>query len=171
MSKILGLDPGYRRSAIIAYEDGQVLAGAIPTNDELVEMLKRPNYAIGATLVVEQVQVFSSNYGVGQEVFDSVFWAGRFVQAWHPRPWDRIIRAKVRGHLGASKGGDAAVRQALIARFGPYKEQAIGTKASPGPLYGVRGDLWSALAIAVTYADTRPEDDGELLFGPEVRRG
>jgi hypothetical protein len=29
---------------------------------------------------------------------------------------------------------------------------AIGRKASPGPLYGISRDVWSALAIAVTYA-------------------
>jgi hypothetical protein len=28
---------------------------------------------------------------------------------------------------------------------------AIGRKASPGPLFGIANDLWSALAIAVTY--------------------
>lgn len=29
---------------------------------------------------------------------------------------------------------------------------AIGRKASPGPLYGISRDVWSALAIAVTYS-------------------
>jgi hypothetical protein len=30
---------------------------------------------------------------------------------------------------------------------------AIGRKAAPGPLYGISRDVWSALAVAVTYAD------------------
>jgi hypothetical protein len=29
---------------------------------------------------------------------------------------------------------------------------AIGRKAAPGPLYGMSCDVWSALAIAVTYS-------------------
>lgn len=39
---------------------------------------------------------------------------------------------------------------ALIDRFGG-KDAAIGRKATPGPLYGITKDLWSALAIAITY--------------------
>jgi hypothetical protein len=27
----------------------------------------------------------------------------------------------------------------------------VGRKAAPGPLYGISRDVWSALAIAVTY--------------------
>ncbi|MBV8782506.1 MAG: hypothetical protein JO353_14005, partial [Phycisphaerae bacterium] len=50
---------------------------------------------------------------------------------------------------------DGNIRQALIDRFGPTKERAIGKKKSPGPLYGMSGDCWSALAVAVTYADQR----------------
>jgi hypothetical protein len=29
---------------------------------------------------------------------------------------------------------------------------AVGRKAAPGPLFGIHADVWSALAIAVTYA-------------------
>lgn len=35
----------------------------------------------------------------------------------------------------------------------PGKEKAIGKKATPGPLYGVVGDEWAALAVAVTWWD------------------
>jgi hypothetical protein len=28
---------------------------------------------------------------------------------------------------------------------------AVGRKANPGPLYGISRDVWSAIAIAVTY--------------------
>jgi hypothetical protein len=43
----------------------------------------------------------------------------------------------------------------MIDRFGPGKEKAIGRKATPGPLYGVKKDIWSALAIACYHLDTR----------------
>lgn len=34
---------------------------------------------------------------------------------------------------------------------------AIGSKAAPGPLYGISRDVWSALAVAVTYAIAPPQ--------------
>jgi hypothetical protein len=46
------------------------------------------------------------------------------------------------------------VRQALIDKFGPGKELAIGKKASQGPLYGLTGDFWAALGVAVTASET-----------------
>lgn len=148
---ILAVDPGYRESACVVYDGKAVLAHSIETNEALLYYLQ--TFPHDAVLVLEEMQVFRSNYGIGKEVFDSVFWSGRFVQAWHPKPYGRIIRAKVRGHLGAMKGGDAAVRQALIARFGPYKEDAIGKKSNPGPLFGLKSHEWSALAIAVAWWD------------------
>ena len=50
---------------------------------------------------------------------------------------------------GDSRARDANIRQALIDRFGG--SAAVGRKAAPGPLYGISRDVWSALAIAVTY--------------------
>jgi hypothetical protein len=64
----------------------------------------------------------------------------------------------VKLHLCKStKANDASIRQALIDRYGPGKERAIGTKKAPGPLYGVKADVWAALALAVTWHDTREE--------------
>jgi hypothetical protein len=58
----------------------------------------------------------------------------------------------VKLHLcGSSRAKDPNVRTALLDRFGGAG--AKGTKAAPGPLYGIAADLWSALAIAVTWTD------------------
>jgi hypothetical protein len=32
-----------------------------------------------------------------------------------------------------------------------YEHAAVGLKATPGPLYGFKKDMWAALAVAVTY--------------------
>jgi hypothetical protein len=45
---------------------------------------------------------------------------------------------------------DANIRQALIDKLG-----AVGTKKAPGPLYGISGHLWAALAVA-DYAINNP---------------
>ena len=94
---------------------------------------------------------------VGAEVFETVYWIGRFaeraIQLDHAA--ERVFRRDVKLHLcGNSRAKDANIRQALIDRYGG-KEQAIGRKASQGPLYGLSGDCWSALAVAVTFAETR----------------
>lgn len=149
---VIGIDPGYRQSAVVVW-DGSVIkdSGILPNDAMLEDIAHWWDTLPDAVLVLEEMQLFKSSFGVGREVFDSVFWSGRFAQEWEPRRWERILRAKVRGHLGASKGGDATVRAALIDKFGPYKEQAIGKKKAPGPLYGLKADMWSALAIAVVW--------------------
>lgn len=169
---IVGCDQGYRQSAIVVFDGTKILHHQIVGNERLRIMFKIAGGGEGFTwlddakaiLVMEELQLFASSFGVGKEVFDSVFWSGRFAERWEPRPWARILRSKIRGHLQASKGGDAAVRASLINRFGPFKEDAIGNKKKPGPLYGIKADEWSALAIAVTYWDLfRNVPVGEMI--------
>ena len=65
-----------------------------------------------------------------------------------------IYRKDVKLHLcGSPRAKDSNIRQALIDRFGPGKEKAIGLKKTPGPLYGVKSHVWAALAVAVTHLD------------------
>ena len=99
-------------------------------------------------VVIEKVE--SYGMAVGAEVFDTVLWAGRFAEAAHRVPVVMLPRRAVKLALcGDSRAKDANIRQALIDRFGG--SAAIGRKAAPGPLYGISRDVWSALAIAVTY--------------------
>jgi hypothetical protein len=58
-------------------------------------------------------------------------------------------RAVKRALWGDSRAKDPNIRPARVDRFGGVA--AIGRKAAPGPLYGISRDVWSALAIAVTY--------------------
>jgi hypothetical protein len=78
-------------------------------------------------------------------------WAGRFAEAAHRVPVVLLPRRAVKLALcGDSRAKDANIRQAFIDRFGG--SAAIGRKAAPGPLYVISRDVWSALAIAVTYS-------------------
>lgn len=95
-----------------------------------------------------------ASYGmpVGREVFETCVWIGRFIEAWGG-PYTLVYRKDVKLHLcGQPRAKDSNIRQALIDRYGG-KDRAVGKKATPGPLYGVSADVWSALAIAVTFAD------------------
>lgn len=157
VARVVALDPGYRESAVLVFDDNRVVEHCIAPNEQVLTDLPRLRDEAMSVLVIEEMQMFVG-HGIGKEVLDSVFWSGRFAQEWQPGRFERLLRAKVRGHLGASKGGDAAVRQALIERFGPYKEDAIGRKAKPGPLFGITSHEWSALAIAVTWSDQHPPE-------------
>ena len=57
---------------------------------------------------------------------------------------------------------DANVRAAVIARFpatGGGKTPQVGVKKKPGPLFGVKGHAWSALAVAITGLEIRKADE------------
>ena len=67
----------------------------------------------------------------------------------------KVYRKEVKLALCNSlRARDSNIRRALLDRFGPTRKQAVGTKARPGPLYGVKSHIWAALAVAVTHADT-----------------
>lgn len=149
---LLAIDPGPVESALVVYD------GHVP-----VDWMKRPNEqiraALGATSDALAIEMIAS-YGmaVGAEVFSTCVWIGRFAECWerwHGCPPRYVFRRDVKLHIcHDSRAKDANVRQALIDRFGPGKELAIGKKASPGPLYGMAGDCWAALGVAITAAET-----------------
>ena len=125
--------------------------GIVP-NAQLLDLI-RLFHGFGDAVVIEQV----ASYGmpVGAEVFETVYWSGRFAEVAYPVPVHRLTRKAIVTHLcGSVRAKDSNVRQALIDRFGG-KEKAIGRKGSEGPLYGIHADLWSALAVAVTFADSQ----------------
>jgi hypothetical protein len=144
--RIVGVDPGPERSAWVEYDCGEVLAHEYLVNDSLRYRLRETPFA-SVKLRVEMI----ASYGmpVGREVFETCVWIGRFIEAWSG-DWGFVFRKDVKLFLcGSARAKDANVRQALIDRFGG-KEKAIGKKKTPGPLYGLKGDEWSALAVAVT---------------------
>ena len=144
---VFALDPGYEESAVVVFGEGRVLEHMTRRNEDILTFIRGH---LGC-LVIEQVESFGMP--VGKEIFETVYFSGRCAEAWKGSV-DRIPRREVKLHLCAtSRAKDAHVRQALLDRFGPGKEKAIGRKASPGPLYAVSGDEWAALALAVTWWD------------------
>ena len=98
--------------------------------------------------------VASYGMAVGATVFETVWWSGRFTEAW--AGWNdglpiRVYRKDVKLHLcGSVRAKDTNIRQALIDRYGPGRNVAVGRKDSPGPLYGFKADCWQALGVAIT---------------------
>lgn len=152
---VIAVDPGFEKSAVVEYDGQRIVGMWLEENEDIMRFLQhRALDQDSKPLVIEQIQ--SYGMAVGATVFETVFWSGRFAQAWERgmNQFYRLPRREVKLHLcGQARAKDANIRQALIDRFGPGKEAAIGRKATPGPLYGVKSDLWAALAVAVTWAD------------------
>ena len=162
MSTIYAIDPGTTQSALVSLSDGSA-SGDMWDNHELLSGLQSGRLTLSSPphLVIEQIE--SMGMAVGKETFETVFWSGRFAQAWQSRgmkfSWSRVTRRAVKLHLcGSMKAKDANIRQALIDKFG-----GIACTKKGGALYGIRSHLWAALAVAVTY-----REQSAVRGGPEV---
>lgn len=156
--RVFAIDPGPNQSSYVVCNftgDTRLLGNPLLIesifdgcpNEKLLETLRATP---GCKYACEDVVFYGENVHVGKSVFNTVRWCGRFEQVLFELVQDltflprQTIKAAVCNNTRAK---DPDVRQALIDRFG-----AVGKKADPGPLYGIVGHCWSALAVAVTYA-------------------
>jgi hypothetical protein len=155
--RLLAIDPGSEHSGFVLYDTAtqRPLEFGKPPNDLILGLI---DTVTADVLAVEMI----ASYGmaVGAEVFETCVWIGRFIERWKhtdslykEHAVEQVYRSEVKLHLcNSARAKDANVRQALIDRYGG-KDKAIGKKATPGPLYGLSGDCWSALGVAVTVAE------------------
>ena len=152
---MLAIDPGNTESAYVLFDpvNRRIERHATVANAAMLDVIANTAEALpAATCAIEMI----ASYGmaVGAEIFETVFWIGRFAERWHAATGleaERVFRRTVKLHLcGTSAAKDPNVRQALIDAFGPGKDLAIGKSKTPGPLFGIAGDEWAALAVAVT---------------------
>lgn len=146
MTIILAIDPGPLQSGFVLFDGRKVHQAGVLANELMLRAV-----ASGAglqcpaeRLAIEKIEAMGM--AVGADVFETVHWSGRFQQAWRePARVQRITRRQVKlGLCGSMRAKDPNIRQALIDMLGPQ-----GTKAKPGPTYGVHSHAWSALAVAV----------------------
>lgn len=155
---ILAIDPGNVESAYVLMGENlkPVEFGKIP-NEEMLSTVNTYN-------VLQTVDDFAiemvASYGmpVGESIFETVFWIGRFwEETGNITRKARIYRKDVKMNLcGSMKAKDSNIRQALIDRFG-----VVGVKKNPGWFYGFKADIWSAYAVGITYYDTILKARGE----------
>lgn len=146
---LYAIDPGTEQSAWVEIRPGGDVIGQICQNAGLVEYLRSDMAYRGAHLVIERIESFGM--AVGKSVFSTVFWSGRFVEAWDAGGglWSSIGRRDVKLTLcGSARAKDANIRQALIDRYGGPAAIKKG-----GPLYGIKSHLWAALAVGVAYQE------------------
>lgn len=153
--KLLAIDPGNEQSAYVLYDGINIEQFGILPNTLLRGYLDKTacSQIQADHLAIEMI----ASYGmaVGKSVFETCVWIGRFIECWGENH-SFVYRKDVKMYLcGSMKAKDANIRQAVMDRYGSTREKAIGTKKSPGALYGVSKDVWAALAIAITYTNTK----------------
>lgn len=161
MGTILAIDPGNTKSGYVIVEhDGEEIrrvldAGKIE-NLKLIAELAWKIHKNCADVAIEMIAGMGMT--VGQEVFDTCVWIGRFweialdTDGHEPT---RIYRREEKLDLcGSLSAKDANIRQALVDRYAPGQPNfGKGTKKDPGFFSGFSADMWAAMAVAVTYLD------------------
>lgn len=150
---ILAIDPGPVKSAWVLFDGQEPRWFRYEANDRVKELLKFPDHDY-RHVVIEDIRGYGMK--VGNDVFETCRWIGRFEvyakmsDLKGPRPEVVLLPRKdiTETICDNRSAGDSDVRKALIAMYGG-QEAAIGTKKKPGPLYGITGDVWAALAVAV----------------------
>lgn len=173
------LDPGSEDTGCVSIvvETGEVTYAAIEPNRNVLAAVRR----IDSDEVLAIEYPFCRGQLMQQQTIDMVCWIGRFIEAFGCD--DRVVRIdrlKVKLAIcGITSAKDRQVRQAIIDRYGG-QHKAIGAvkchvcsgkgwrgrgrptcpackgakwRHPPGPLHGIKGDEWSALAVAITFAE------------------
>jgi hypothetical protein len=181
VSEYIAIDPGPVESAWIQYDSARsaLVACGLQPNEQVLEKIRATEWPI----VCEMIACYGM--AVGKETFETVYWIGRFCEA--AKGHSRVFRKEVSLYFcNSPRATDSNVRRALLDldRFGGSEEKAIGGRrctpchgrgvrgkkavpceicgatgwrTPPGPLYAVKSDIWSALAVAVYFEDSRCE--------------
>lgn len=162
MGVILAIDPGNTQSGYVVVEhDGEeirrVLDAGKVDNLDIFGLLRGNLSPGGVDVAIEMVA--GMGMPVGQEVFDTCFWIGRFWEtatlASNIKDLKKIYRREEKLNLcGTATAKDVNIRQAICDRYAPGEPNyGKGTKKQPGFFYGFAADMWAAMAVAVTYFD------------------
>ena len=157
---ILAIDPGNEQSAYVVIDkDLEPIRFAKIDNAELMGLIKSGEFKDCDHLAIEMI----ASYGmaVGQTVFDTCVWIGRFIEAVKAQgmEYELIYRKEVKMNLcNTMRANDSNIIQALVDRFAPnVRNKGKGIKSDKGFFYGFRADIWQSYAVGVTYHDTFKE--------------
>lgn len=145
---IIAIDPGTHASGYVEMDgNGRIiLADKEVPNEEVLNTMR--TLWPGVAVAIEMMSFQGPSRMVGAETFETCVWIGRFEEAAHPCKTALVTRSAVLKALGAKN--DSQVAFALRELYGGQKT-AVGSKRAPGPLYGVSGHAWQALACGVVY--------------------
>ena len=161
--RILGIDPGSMESAycVLEHKTMKVEDKGRIANVEMMQGFMGDSETFFNNYYDVVVIEFPVPRGqlASKDLFETIFWIGRFSQACDTEML-RMDRKDVKINMCETmKAKDSNIRAACISRFEHLvvgrkgKCPVIGAGGCEGPLYGVVKDIWSALAICLTYKD------------------
>lgn len=143
---IVAIDPGTTTSGVVVWcPVARKVLSAHSAMDNAEVRMNMLNSWITERIVCEWIQAMGM--AVGKETFETCRFIGRLEEIALERgqPFQLITRGTVKLKLcGSMRAKDPNIRQALLDLLG-----VVGTKKSPGPLYGVSSHAWQALACAI----------------------
>lgn len=179
---VCGVDPGTDKSGFVVFDtEKRRVLFSMDLKNEIVRAILRgesdfpliPDVETWGAFFIEDIE--SMGLVVGKSTFVTLKWIGKFIEAYEyctksfateiSRGDEKIVLCGTKTVINPKTGkrktiGDSEVRQAVIDRFPPDgyttrgEPSQIGTKKAPGPLYGVKGHCWQAMAVVITGMET-----------------
>ena len=177
---IVAIDPGNKKSAVVCLgvkgfargcESLEIDRAQVMTNESLIAEISRLGAVIWTNAVLAIEIPSPRGQAMSWQLVDTIKWAGRFIQAWHNDFIYEVDRKDVKLMLtGKAAGKDKNVRQGIIelyrrewtGQIGGGREPMLGLKSRPGPLFGMGGDKWAALGVALYHRSKHPQTVGAL---------
>ena len=137
---VLALDPGPIQSGVARFDGERVLFAGVLPNEDVLKIVADDRSDL---LAIEKFM--ASGQSLGNESLETVRWEERFrLSSGDPDMVRMVPRLSVKKVLGLSqRDGDKQVNARLAELIGPK-----GTKAAPGPCFGVSSHSWAALGVA-----------------------
>ena len=167
----VAIDPGNIESAWVLYDtiSHKVHNAAKEPNAKVIDRIINDGwYNRGGVQLAPELlcmeMIESMGMAVGLSVFHTCVWIGRFLQAWEQSGLLGEVRHVTRRQeklflCGTMRAKDKNIRQAVMDRYGNTRQEVIGKKKTPGPLYGIANDMWAALAVAITGSEGERDDN------------
>lgn len=160
--RIIGIDPGTEQAAMVRTVDGKLQSVWIGEPSALGYVLSIWAQDL-SSIAIEGIESFGQV--IGQSTIDTARWIGRYEQIALAAgaPVVHVIpRSQIKLTIaGSRRANDQAIRQCILDRFGGERKTVVGTKKQPGPLFGISGHAWQALAVALTAEEIARKDGGQ----------
>jgi len=165
VTAILAVDPGTYETGLVIYDTDAHHVPSFGIYDNYITEKMIKDISSPTIFAYEMIGHYGTGMSVGKEVFHTCIWIGKFESAWknseyfagrEDKPY-MILNREIRLTLcGTAKAKEKNIRQAVLDRFPATGGGACpqkGTKKNPGPLYGMKSHVFSALAVALTWKE------------------
>lgn len=154
---VVGIAPGPERSGLVIVTPDLFDPVALPALVEAHALMRNELVADKLSALRFLTVVCNAPRIRRKTPLELLLWVGEFRHA--ARPTNRWHMA------GPVEGSLATVRREVIARYAPVADPsratriAVGTEKFQGPLYGVDGHAWKALAVILTHFTNERKSD------------